>query len=185
MSDSPSLAIVPVSDVISLPTSDNNNLTTEKKVEEQFEEPGDIDDIQQDTPVVAFQTLLLEKLKIMTNDQRNQLIANISKNNKINVNNNVYSEISKNDIIRERVKQRREEMRTARLTKFSQTTIRENRAKRVEEWKKRHMTDNTNNVVQIQLPDDTETTGSKSPNTGSDTSDSGDENDKFYKEFRI
>jgi hypothetical protein len=113
-----------------------------KKEEELLEvvETEDISDMETPIPEDGELTTILEKLKNMSPDNRNQLLAGLASNNNINPNNNQFSYASEQEMRKETIRRRINQMQAGRTSKttlgFIQKKQQNNHAKRLEQLKK-------------------------------------------------
>lgn len=88
-------------------SNSNSNIDLEKefkKLIDEFEEPGDVDDIQYDTQNKEQLDIIKDQLFHMSTDQLNELLTNLSKENKINPNKNWFTLVTKENIVKFRLK---------------------------------------------------------------------------------
>lgn len=125
----------------------NNKLAEDLKsltpddLKEISEEPGDINDIMQQTPQPHNLQQFQKLLEAMPREQMTEFLANLTNGNgmnPVNPNNNTYSGISKDGMLKDKLKQKIRQKQVGRMGKGAKEYQKEKFIKEAEEKLKEH-----------------------------------------------
>ena len=121
----------------------NHPELTQEDINDIKKEPGDVNDITQQMPTEDQQNQLRKLLAALPQEQAMQFLANLQKQqhdtgNHINPNNNIFSNSSKKEMMRSRLRQKIDQKKFSRMTKTAQTEKQEKVKQKHEELMKKH-----------------------------------------------
>lgn len=120
--------------------ADEINQLTPDDIKEIEQEPGGINDIAQQIPDKEKLDQLRKMIDGMPREQMTQLLANLMQKdgvNAVNPNNNVYSSTSKNDMLKNRLKQKIKEKQIGRMSNTAKENEKEKYMKKMQDMQEK------------------------------------------------